>query len=184
VQPDPAWVAANIRTETVPILGNVTGHKVMLPQLRGALQEVVNRGLADEINPEEYAGCFVPRFIERDPSRGLSLHTWGIAVDLNVPGNLRGTVGEIDRTVWRSSRSGALPGGRLELHGLHALRACGLDGVPLAQSTLELIGSHNRTSSSMLETGARRRASAVAPSSKTDDRNVATSRVSARATPT
>jgi len=99
VQPDPAWVAANIRTETVPILGNVTGHKVMLPQLRGALQEVVDRGLADEINPEEYAGCFVPRFIERDPSRGPSLHTWGIAVDLNVPGNLRGTVGEIDRTV-------------------------------------------------------------------------------------
>jgi hypothetical protein len=99
VRPDPAWVAANIRTETVPILGSVTGHKVLFPQLRGALREVVARGLADAIHPEEYGGCYVPRFIGRDPSQGLSLHTWGIAVDLNVPGNLRGVAGEIDRDV-------------------------------------------------------------------------------------
>jgi D-alanyl-D-alanine carboxypeptidase len=99
VAPDPAWVAANIRTETVPILGSVTGHKVLFPQLRGALREIVARGLADEINPEEYGGCYVPRFIGRDPGNGLSLHTWGIAVDLNVPGNLRGVPGEIDRDV-------------------------------------------------------------------------------------
>jgi hypothetical protein len=99
VQPDPAWVAENIRTEAVPILGKVTCHKVMLPQLRGALQDVVERGLAAEIHPGEYAGCYVPRFIERNPARGLSLHTWGIAADLNVPGNLRGTRGEINREV-------------------------------------------------------------------------------------
>ena len=99
VAPDPAWVAANIRTESVPILGSVTGHKVLFPQLRGALREVAARGLADEIHPEEYGGCYVPRFIGRDPSNGLSLHTWGIAVDLNVPGNQRGVPGEIDRDV-------------------------------------------------------------------------------------
>ncbi|HSE10558.1 MAG TPA: M15 family metallopeptidase [Nocardioidaceae bacterium] len=99
VQPDPAWVAANIRTEEVPILGSVTGHKVLFPQLRGALSEVVARGLADEIHPEEFGGCYVPRFIGRDPGNGLSLHTWGIAVDLNVPGNLRGVPGEINRDV-------------------------------------------------------------------------------------
>jgi hypothetical protein len=99
VRPDPAWVAANIRTESVPILGAVTGHRVMLPQLRGALREVVARGLADKIHPGEFGGCYVPRFIAHDPSKGLSLHTWGIAVDINVPGNQRGTVGEIDRQV-------------------------------------------------------------------------------------
>ena len=99
VQPDPAWVAANIRTETVPILGSVTGHRVLFPQLRGALNEVVARGLAGEINPEEFGGCYVPRFIARDPNKGLSLHTWGIAVDLNVPGNLRGVPGDINRDV-------------------------------------------------------------------------------------
>jgi hypothetical protein len=99
VAPDPAWIAANIRTEPVPILGDVTCHRVMLPQLRGALREVVSRGLASEIHPQEYGGCYVPRFIGRDPRKGLSLHTWGIAVDLNVPGNLRGVPGEINRDV-------------------------------------------------------------------------------------
>ncbi len=99
INPDSGWVEEYIRTEQVPILGTVTCNKGMLPQLRWALREVVARGLADEIHPEEYAGCYYPRYIGRDPSNGLSLHSWGIAVDLNVPGNLRGTVGEIDRTV-------------------------------------------------------------------------------------
>jgi hypothetical protein len=71
----------------------------MLPQLRGALQEVADRGLADQVRPGEYGGCFHPRYIGHDPAKGLSLHSWGIAVDLNVPGNQRGTAGEIDREV-------------------------------------------------------------------------------------
>jgi hypothetical protein len=99
VEPDPAWVAANLRTEAVPILGNVTCHRVMLPQLRGALQQVVDTGLEHLVDPGDYGGCYAPRFIAGDPSKGLSLHTWGIAVDLNVQGNLRGTTGEIDRRV-------------------------------------------------------------------------------------
>lgn len=96
---DPAWVSANIRTETVPILGTVTCHKAMLPQMRAALQEIVDRGLADKIYPDQYAGCFYPRFIARDPSQGLSLHSWGIAFDINTTGNQRGVAGDIDRTV-------------------------------------------------------------------------------------
>lgn len=99
VQPDGRWVSASIRTETVPILGRVTCHQVMLRQLRAALSEIEQRGLADKIDVSDYGGCYAPRFIGRDPSRGLSLHTWGIAVDLNVATNQRGTVGQIDHEV-------------------------------------------------------------------------------------
>jgi hypothetical protein len=99
VTPDPAWVRAYIRRETMPIIGPVTGNKGMLPQLRAALSEVVQRGLSSSIHPNEYGGCYVPRFIAHDPAKGLSLHSWGMAVDLNVPGNQRGTVGQMDRRV-------------------------------------------------------------------------------------
>jgi len=99
IQPDPAWVSNYIRTESVPILGTVTCHKLMIPQLRAALQQIVNSGLADKIHPSEYGGCYVPRFIASDPSNPISLHTWGIAIDLNVPENQRGTAGEIDPRV-------------------------------------------------------------------------------------
>lgn len=96
VEPDPAWVGANIRSQTVPIIGDVTCHKVLLPQLSAALQEIEDSGLASSIDAGDFGGCYAPRFIGHDPGKGLSLHTWGIAVDLNVSGNQRGTVGEID----------------------------------------------------------------------------------------
>lgn len=97
IEPDPAWVAANIATGEVPILGEVTCHRRLFPQLRAALQEVVDAGLADAIHPEEYAGCYYPRFIAG--TTRLSNHAYGTALDLNVPGNQRGTAGEIDRRV-------------------------------------------------------------------------------------
>lgn len=97
IAPDPSWVAANIATEPVPILGDVTCHVALFPQLRAALEEVVSRGLADEINADEYAGCYYPRFIAGSTS--LSNHSFGLALDFNVPGNQRGTVGEMDRDV-------------------------------------------------------------------------------------
>ncbi|MBO0892103.1 MAG: M15 family metallopeptidase, partial [Acidothermales bacterium] len=99
ITPDPAWVRANVRTESVPILGRVTCHRLMFPQLRGALNEVVSRGLAGAIHRGQYGGCYVPRFIESNPNRPISLHTWGIAIDLNVPGNQRGTSGRMNRQV-------------------------------------------------------------------------------------
>ena len=88
-----------IRTEQVPIIGSVTCNKGMLPQLRAALDEVRAAGPRRQDPPGEYAGCYYPRYIANDPAKGLSLHSWGIAVDLNVPGNQRGTVGQMDRRV-------------------------------------------------------------------------------------
>ena len=97
IEPDARWVRDNIRTEQVPIMGTVTCHRLMLPQLRGALQEVQDAGLAGTLTT--YSGCYVPRFIERDPERSISLHTWGIAIDMDAATNGRGTVGTMDRRV-------------------------------------------------------------------------------------
>ncbi|WP_243058382.1 M15 family metallopeptidase [Nocardioides sp. SR21] len=97
IAPDPAWVREHIVTAPVPILGNVTCNKLLIPQLRAALEDVVAQGLADKIHPDDYAGCYNPRFIAG--STTLSNHAFGLAVDLNVAGNERGTVGEIDRGV-------------------------------------------------------------------------------------
>ncbi|MBD3947336.1 M15 family metallopeptidase [Nocardioides ganghwensis] len=97
IAPDPAWVRAHIRTEVVPILGSVTCHKNLFPQLRAALLEVQQRGLAGAIDPRQYAGCYYPRFIANTTT--LSNHSFGLALDVNTAGNQRGTVGEIDRDV-------------------------------------------------------------------------------------
>jgi hypothetical protein len=97
VTPDPAWVAAKITTQVMPIIGPVTGNRVMLPQLRAALNEVVIKRLSKSIY--HYDGCYVPRFIAHDPSKGLSFHTFGTAIDLNASDNQRGTVGKMDRVV-------------------------------------------------------------------------------------
>ncbi|WP_309504777.1 MULTISPECIES: M15 family metallopeptidase [Nocardioides] len=97
IAPDPGWVASHITTEVVPILGAVTCNKLIFPQLKAALQDIQSQGLADEIHPNEYAGCYNARFIAG--STKLSNHAFGLALDLNVPGNQRGTVGQMDRGV-------------------------------------------------------------------------------------
>ncbi len=97
IAPDPAWVRTHIVTEPVPILGTVTCNRYLMPQLRAAFLEIQTAGLADKIHPGEYAGCYYPRFIAG--STKLSNHSYGLALDLNTPGNQRGTVGEMDRTV-------------------------------------------------------------------------------------
>jgi hypothetical protein len=91
------WVAENIRTEQVPILGAVTCNRVMFPQLIAALREIQQRGLAKYIDPAQYGGCFVPRFIAG--THTLSYHAFGLAVDLNVPENQRGTRGRMNPQV-------------------------------------------------------------------------------------
>jgi len=91
IQPDDRWVRENIRTATLPIMGRVTCHRLMIPQLRGALQDVVDAGLASTL--QTYDGCYVPRFIERNPENSISLHTWGIAIDMDAATNYRGIAG-------------------------------------------------------------------------------------------
>lgn len=94
IQPDDAWVRKNIATATVPIMGRVTCHRLMIPQLRGALQEVQDSGLGHLLRT--YDGCYVPRFIARNPDNSVSLHTWGIAIDMDAATNYRGIRGTMD----------------------------------------------------------------------------------------
>jgi hypothetical protein len=84
------WVRRNIVTATVPLLPPVTCHRALLPQLRGALRELIARGLGHTVDGAQFAGCYTPRFIDRDPDGRLSHHSWGIAVDLNAKENTFG----------------------------------------------------------------------------------------------
>jgi len=97
IQPDASWVRENIVSSSVPLLGVVTCHRLMIEQLRGALAEVEQRGLAEQLHT--YDGCYVPRFIERNPDNSISLHTWGIAIDLDASTNYRGIEGTMDPAI-------------------------------------------------------------------------------------
>jgi hypothetical protein len=82
---DPAFLRRYIVTRRVPILGSVTCHRTMIPPLRAALGELRRRGLSRLVNPGDYAGCYAPRRIQ--PRGQLSLHAWGVAIDLNASAN-------------------------------------------------------------------------------------------------
>ena len=111
VTPDPAWLRRNIRNARVPILGTVSCHRRMIPALRRALADVARRGLAHLIDPGDYAGCYAPR---RIPTSGtLSLHAWGLAVDINASRNPQGSPPHQDpRLVRVMERHGFSWGGR------------------------------------------------------------------------
>lgn len=100
---DPSWTSRNLAYMDVPILGRVYCHRVMLPQLHAALVEIQQRGLGHLIT--QYSGCHVPRHILWDPSRGISQHAWGLAFDINVPGNQYGATPTLDMRIVEIFRS-------------------------------------------------------------------------------
>lgn len=116
---DEGWVAANIVTVEVPILGRVECHRKFVPSLRGALADVEQTQLRHTIDVAGYAGCYEPRLIKEDA--GLSRHAWGIAVDINADQNTYGTEPSQDpRLVKTFERWGFTWGGRwLVPDGMH-----------------------------------------------------------------
>lgn len=113
---DAAWVRSNIVTARVPILGSVRCHRMMIPQLRAALGEIKRAGLAGAIDLADFrrsGGCYVARTQLWDPARPLSMHAWGLAVDINVAGNGYGATPHQDpRIVAAFERWGFRWGGR------------------------------------------------------------------------
>ncbi len=97
IEIDETWHRHNIRATTLPVVGEVVCHRSLIPQLRAALKEVVARDLDYTIQPDQYAGCFSPRFISAGPRHRLSHHAWGIAVDFNASENPTGIRPNLDR---------------------------------------------------------------------------------------
>ena len=95
----PGWERANIKKETVPIIGRVQCNEAILSQLEGALREIKRSGLAHLVDPSDYGGCYSPRFINRVPGLGISHHAWGVALDVNVSRNPFGRSPEQDRRI-------------------------------------------------------------------------------------
>jgi len=81
IEIDPAWTEANIRRESVPLLGEVVCHVAFLELLRSAMTALAEAGFSDAVDPDAYAGCWYPRRIRQRTD--LSRHAWGVAADIN-----------------------------------------------------------------------------------------------------
>jgi hypothetical protein len=107
------WINENLASAKMPIIGTVRCHKLLLPQLRFALEEIQRSGLAYLIKPEQTGRCYQPRYVDKDPTHQLSKHAWGLAIDLNVYDNPEGAKPKMDpRIVAIFERWGFRWGGR------------------------------------------------------------------------
>ena len=85
---EPEWREENIQNKRMPILGITRCHRLMWEPLEGALNQILEEGLAEYLIIEEWkssGGCYAPRRINRfDAGGSISRHAWGIAIDINT----------------------------------------------------------------------------------------------------
>lgn len=96
IEIDPTWVERYIVAAEVPLLGQVRCHVEMMAPLAAVLREMADLGLGDLVDPEDFGGCWVPRHIDWDPTMPLSMHAWGLALDLGVSQNPLGAEPTLD----------------------------------------------------------------------------------------
>ena len=89
IEVDPTWVQEHIVTVTIPVLGRVACNERLIPQLRGAMRDLVAQGLESTIH--SFDGCFVGRFDPSSLSGAISLNAWGAAIDVNADTNRTGS---------------------------------------------------------------------------------------------
>ena len=96
---EPSWREKNIQVKKMPILGNTRCHRLMWGPLEGALNQIVDEGLANTLSVEDFkksGGCYAPRRINRfDAGGSISRHAWGIAIDINTKSSYHPRVVEI-----------------------------------------------------------------------------------------
>ena len=93
---DPKWIDENTSNVTLLLLGTARCHNKVIPQIRGAMQEVAGSELSSLVRQGDFGGCFAPRFLNSDPNSGISHHAWGIAFDFNVSRNPYGVKPTMD----------------------------------------------------------------------------------------
>ena len=96
---EPSWREENIQAKKVPILGTTRCHRLMWEPLEGALNQILQEGLADTLSIKDFkksGGCYAPRRINRfDAGGSISRHAWGIAIDINTKSSYHPMVVEI-----------------------------------------------------------------------------------------
>lgn len=107
------WTARNIVPVQLPGMAATSCHRVMVPQLLAVVDELIERDLYSHLDPSQFAGCFVARHIDWNPSKPLSMHAWGLAIDFNTRDNWLGATPQMDpRVVEVFERWGFEWGGR------------------------------------------------------------------------
>ena len=96
---EPSWREQNIQVKRVPILGHTRCHRLMWEPLEGALNQILEEGLASTLSVQDFkksGGCYAPRRINRfDAGGSISRHAWGIAIDINTKSSYHPRVVEI-----------------------------------------------------------------------------------------
>jgi len=92
------WPEKNLVIVDLPLVGKHTLHKEIADDLMDIFKVIQFYELP--VNPIypgpiHWDGCYMPRHKMWNPTRQLSIHSWGCAVDLNANDNLPGTAGNM-----------------------------------------------------------------------------------------
>lgn len=82
IQAGVSWIEEYVERTEIPVIGTVVCNRLIIDDLTAVMVDLQEAGLADEIDPDLYGGCWVPRRVNKNAN--LSRHAWGIAIDVNV----------------------------------------------------------------------------------------------------